>query len=213
MKQTEIDKILGISPCEAAVNWLKSLPDTETLVTAWLKCERGDWMLWLAGKTCGPVNTDGHRKMTAAKCRCARLVLHIFEERRKGDLRPRQAIEAAEKYAGGQVYSASSAASYYAAASYAASAASSSSASASSASASYYAASSAASSASAPSSSSSSSSYVAAAASYAASYAASADDASADWKNARSSMLAKCADEIRVVFPAMPMVMAEREAA
>ena len=121
MKQTEIDKILGIDPCGEAVNWLKSLPDTETLETAWQKCLRGDWMLWLAGKTCGPVNTDGHRKMTAAKCRCSRLGLHIFEERRKGDLRPRQAIEAAEKYAGGQVYSAASAASaasdaYYAAA-------------------------------------------------------------------------------------------------
>ncbi len=101
MKQTEIERIINFIPCDIAVEWLQSLDDNETLETAWLKCQRGDWMLWLIEKTCGPINTPGHRKMTLAKSRCISLVLPLFESQFPNDLRPRRAIEAMEAYAAG----------------------------------------------------------------------------------------------------------------
>jgi hypothetical protein len=180
MKTETLTPLMALRPCAEAVKWIKRLPETETLQTAWLKCERGDWMLWLAGRVCGEVNTLGHRKMTAAKCRCARLVLHIFEDEFPGDLRPRRAIESAEAYAGGATYDRADAA-------YAANDAGAAHAAdyADAANAAYAA--------------------YAAAAAHAADYAAADYAAAADAADSRAAMLARCADEVRKVYPVIPL--------
>ena len=102
------DHILAFRPeaVKPFIAWLASLPDATEPSGWWPLCQRGDWMLSYLARVCGPVNTDGHRKFTSAKCRCARLVLHLFESKYPDDSRPRQAIEAAEKYAAGEDYAA-----------------------------------------------------------------------------------------------------------
>lgn len=92
---------MELRPCEDAVQWLHARWFRD-LQEAWDQCSRGDWMLWLADETCGDVNSESHRRLAAAKAACARLVLPFFEQRYPHDLRPRVAIEAAERYASGK---------------------------------------------------------------------------------------------------------------
>jgi hypothetical protein len=42
------DALIKLEACYAAVEWASTKPD---LATAWRECKRGDWMLWLLGKT------------------------------------------------------------------------------------------------------------------------------------------------------------------
>ena len=44
-KLIEILEKLGA--CDAALNWLRELPETTTLQEAWDLCEHGGWLLWL----------------------------------------------------------------------------------------------------------------------------------------------------------------------
>ena len=112
MNHSKLDEL---NACREAVEWYESF---DTLQEAWDKCERGDWMLWYLGRTCGPPDTADHRTMTACKAACARLVLHIYEAKYPNDVRPRNAIEAAEEYSRGEItaYSAYSDADAYSAA-------------------------------------------------------------------------------------------------
>jgi hypothetical protein len=204
-----------LQPCPDGVRWwLKN----ETDQAAWTACQRGDWMLWLLGSLAGPINSDSHRQMTACKAACARLVLDIFESRRPGDKRPRGAIEAAERYAEGQPYAtdaAAYAAAYAAAdAAYAAArtAAYAAYAAAYAAYAAAYAdayaayaaadAAYAAAAAAAAAAADAAAAYAAAAAAADAAAAAAADAARAE---ARSKMLARCADEVRKAVPNFPL--------
>jgi len=111
-------KALPKDACTVAVDWCKTQPD---LATAWQVCERGDWMLWLAGKYSGPAGDDRRRPLVLAACECARLTLdHVPVD----DERPRLAIETAERWARGEGgvtledvnMAADAAAAYYAAA-------------------------------------------------------------------------------------------------
>jgi hypothetical protein len=76
--------------CKEAVIWART---QESPQQAWDACERGDWMLWLLGKH----NAD-RKTLVLAACRCARLALKYVP---KGEERPLQAIETAEKWARG----------------------------------------------------------------------------------------------------------------
>ena len=105
-------KLNELNACREAVEWCS---DFGTLQEAWDKCERGDWMLWYLGQTCGATETDSHRTMTACKAACARLVLHIWEAKYPDDARPKLAIEAAEKYSRGEITAAFAASAAYAA--------------------------------------------------------------------------------------------------
>lgn len=89
----ELEKIRA---CQEAIDWAKGYPSLEE---AWMTCERGDWMLWLAGKCC---ETDGDRRqLDDAACGCARLALPYVTP---GESRPLKSIETAEKWArGGEV--------------------------------------------------------------------------------------------------------------
>jgi hypothetical protein len=111
--------------CKEAVAWVED----RNLTTAWAECERGDWMLWLCGKMADKQGWPMRQQVVLAACACAETVLPIFENKYPDDKRPRNAIEAARKWACGKIdekelhyaYAAADAAAYaYAADAYAA---------------------------------------------------------------------------------------------
>jgi hypothetical protein len=75
-----------------ALEWLeeKRFP---TLQDAWDVCKRGDWMLWLIGRTTNRNDEAQLRKLTLAKARCAKLVLPLMHDKRS-----RHAVEVAERF-------------------------------------------------------------------------------------------------------------------
>jgi hypothetical protein len=88
-------KLIRLCACDSAVQWAMTQP---SLATAWKQCERGDWMLWLAGRLSGPPESASRKKLVLAACACARLSLpHVPA----GEERPRIAIETAERWARG----------------------------------------------------------------------------------------------------------------
>ncbi len=191
-----IDALAALDACPPALDWLRE-QGYPSLAAAWAVCPRGDWMLWLAGRTAGPPGSDSRRPLVLAACACARTALPLYESRRPGDLRPRRAIEVAEAWtrgeatldevrvAAGDAYDASCAVS--AAGTYFASAAAASASAAAASAFATYAASAAASAASAVAA-------VAAVAAYASSSAASA----------RARTLAELADIVRAHYPTPP---------
>lgn len=80
--------LTDMNACTEAVEWVGD----RDLQKAWKECERGDWMLWFAGRL--GINL---RTLTLAKARCAKLVIHLME-----DERSRKAVEVAEKFGLGQ---------------------------------------------------------------------------------------------------------------
>ena len=94
MRIKEITRKLRLcGVCDEAVAWLKG-SDYKTSQEAWDNCERGDWMLWIIGKTCG----KDRRKLVLAACKCARLSLKYVP---KDEKRPLKAITTAENWADG----------------------------------------------------------------------------------------------------------------
>jgi len=86
-----IQELKKINACTNAVKWSK---DYLTFKDAWEKCERADWMLWIAGKLC---KTEKRRKeIILTACICARRSLKYIP---KEDKRPLKAIQMAEKWA------------------------------------------------------------------------------------------------------------------
>ena len=78
-----------LGACREAADWY----DGRDSEQAWAECERGDWMLWVAGK----LNVD-RKVLVAAACECAELALvHVPD----GEDRPRQAIETARAWVSG----------------------------------------------------------------------------------------------------------------
>lgn len=82
--------------CDKAVAWAKTQPTYET---AWANCERGDWMLWLAGYLSGAPGGEGRKPLVLAACACARLNLPAAAS---GEIGPLYAIETAEAWARGE---------------------------------------------------------------------------------------------------------------
>ena len=60
---------LSYTPCADALKWLRTQPDAQT---AWDTSQRGDWMLFHAGKLAGEPGSDGRRTLVLAACACAR---------------------------------------------------------------------------------------------------------------------------------------------
>ena len=86
---------LPYRPCNDALEWLRTQPDA---ATAWATCDRGDWMLYHAGKLAGDPGSDKRRQLVLAACACARLAIpHVPA----GEQRPLVAIETAEAWARG----------------------------------------------------------------------------------------------------------------
>jgi hypothetical protein len=89
--KTALDTIKHLQPCDEPRSWLA---DQACPARAWEDCERGDWMLWLAGR----VGAD-RRQLVRAAVDCAALVLHLVPD---GEDRPREALEAALAYVDGE---------------------------------------------------------------------------------------------------------------
>ena len=87
------DKLVQLNACCEAVQWAQGYP---SLRAAWEACERGDWMLWLAGRTCRTL--PQRKRLVLAACACARTALRYVKV---GEKRPRAAIRMAERWARG----------------------------------------------------------------------------------------------------------------
>lgn len=87
------NKLVKLGACKDAVEWAKTQPSA---AAAWKSCERGDWMLWIACRTCGKQGSAAHRRVVLTACACARLTLKYIPV---GEDRPRKAIETAEAWA------------------------------------------------------------------------------------------------------------------
>ena len=66
------DALVRLNACADAVAWARSYP---TLAEAWAACDRGDWMLWLAGQDAGEPWSDARKPLVLAACACARLAM------------------------------------------------------------------------------------------------------------------------------------------
>jgi hypothetical protein len=77
-------------PCGEGLEYYETNSSFEE---AWNDCERGDWMLWIAKK----LEVDD-RLLTKAKALCANTVRHLMK-----DIRSTAAIDAALRYANGEI--------------------------------------------------------------------------------------------------------------
>jgi hypothetical protein len=94
--QTWTTWLTEMNACRDAVQWAQAYP---TFADAWAACSRGDWMLWLVGRTLGrEPESAGRRRLVACACQCARLAL---PHRAAGETRLLQVIEMAERWASG----------------------------------------------------------------------------------------------------------------
>src|SRR3990167_299174 len=88
---------LPASACRSAVEWARTQPDA---ATAWAVCERGDWMLWIAGYCAGKPWSEERRPLVLAACACAELALSLIED--ENDLAvATSAGQTAQAWAGG----------------------------------------------------------------------------------------------------------------
>ena len=65
--------LIELNACGTAKEWAKDLTIEEVIKNSY----RGDWLLWLAKKLHLPLN-----KLTLAKARCAKTVLHLMKDQR-----------------------------------------------------------------------------------------------------------------------------------
>ena len=71
------DALARTNACDGAIAWARTRP---SLDRAWKICERGDWMLWLAGRLAGPPGDDSRRPLVLAACDCAELSAHLVSD-------------------------------------------------------------------------------------------------------------------------------------
>ena len=97
MSNKHWSEALPSNVCHEALTWARNQPSA---TVAWRNCKRGDWMLWLLGKLSGDPDSDSRKKSVLAACACARLALPYVK---KGEERPRIAIETAEAWVKGEL--------------------------------------------------------------------------------------------------------------
>ena len=88
-----LNRLEKLDACSAAVEWIGE----RDLETAWKECPRGDWMLWLAGR----VEID-RKLLVKAACKCAELVLPIYEKKYPKDSRVRNCIAVTLRWVAGK---------------------------------------------------------------------------------------------------------------
>jgi len=96
MRQSVLDKLRGLGACYDALRWVS---EQKTVDQAWADCKRGDHMLWLLGRLCGPPESRSRRKLVLAACACARLRLVDLP---KADDVALSTIETTESWARGE---------------------------------------------------------------------------------------------------------------
>jgi hypothetical protein len=87
------DYIKRIKKLDACGEALKDALNYETSEALWADCKRGDWMLWLLRRVLDLSDDAMLRKLTLAKARCAKLVIHLMK-----DERSRKAVDVAEQF-------------------------------------------------------------------------------------------------------------------
>ena len=87
MKTTKLE---NLAACREAIEYVKTCKSAKD---AWMNCDRGDWMLWLAKR----LNVDD-RKLTLTKAACANQVRHLMKDQRSLD-----ALDACFRYANGEI--------------------------------------------------------------------------------------------------------------
>lgn len=89
--KTDVEyEINQYGPCDKAIEFRSQFTSFKE---AWVKCPRGDWMLWLAKRVGVAV-----QPLTLAKGLCAETVKHLMQ-----DERSKTAVEAAIKFGKGEV--------------------------------------------------------------------------------------------------------------
>ena len=78
------DLLIELNACRPAIDWAEDRTIEEVLRDSY----RGDWLLWLSKKLDLPLN-----KLTLAKARCAKTVIHLMKDQRSID-----AINVAERF-------------------------------------------------------------------------------------------------------------------
>jgi hypothetical protein len=88
-----LKRMEDLGACEDATEWVRA-QTADDAQSIWDSCERGDWMLWLAGRA----GVD-RKLLVRAACLCAREALRYVPA---GEDRPRIAIETAEAWTRGE---------------------------------------------------------------------------------------------------------------
>ena len=86
-----------LDACEEATEWVQGLPADMPASDAWQRCERADWLLWLAGRA----GVDCKLVVLVA-CDCARLALPIWQKRYPEDGRVLACIDTVERWTRGE---------------------------------------------------------------------------------------------------------------
>jgi hypothetical protein len=75
MNNTHVKALQALDACSEAIEFARGF---ESIDEAWQACERGDWMLWLIGKTigCAPW-TKGRKPLLACTLDCAETAAHL----------------------------------------------------------------------------------------------------------------------------------------
>ena len=87
--------LIELRACKEARTWAKD----KDLHTVWATCERGDWLLWLTGKMADKGGWATRKQVVLAACACAETALKYVK---KGEDRPRKAIETARAWVRGE---------------------------------------------------------------------------------------------------------------
>ena len=96
MTATEVHELLtGLGACFDAKTWAKG----KDLHTIWTTCDRGDWLLWIAGKMADKDGWPTRKQLVLAACACAETALKYV---RPGQDQPRKAIETARAWVRGE---------------------------------------------------------------------------------------------------------------
>jgi hypothetical protein len=110
-----IKRLMQLAACPEAIQWARQF---DTLQAAWDVCQRGDWMLWLLGRTCGEWGSPAHRRVVGLSCKVARLskpgrksltILRLVEAFAAGQPISRTELKAAAESARAAAYSAQAA--------------------------------------------------------------------------------------------------------
>ena len=97
--EKDINRLKKLNACSEAIEYLRKF---KSLDEAWRKCERGDWMLWYAGRLAKSPRSKSRKLLVLTACKCARLALKYIPKEEK---RPLKAIQTAEKWARGEAVS------------------------------------------------------------------------------------------------------------
>jgi hypothetical protein len=82
--------LIRLRACEEARTWAKG----KTLEEVWSGCDRGDWLLWLAGRMADEPGWPTHKQVVLAVCGCAERALQFVPAGEDGPLKCLKVVRA-----------------------------------------------------------------------------------------------------------------------